>query len=55
MKGYWYLLTDVYPDGLFGDPAEPALGGAGPAFGAAGPAATWDPATAGPAAWAHLP
>ena len=24
MKGYWYLLTDVYPDGLFGDPAGPA-------------------------------
>ena len=23
MKAYWYLLTDVYPDGLFGDPAEP--------------------------------
>jgi hypothetical protein len=52
MKGYWYLLTDVYPDGLFGDPAEPAPGGAGAALGAARPAATWDPATAGPVAWA---
>jgi len=52
VKGYWYLLTDVYPDGLFGDPAEPAPGGAGAALGAARPAATWDPATAGPAAWA---
>ena len=48
MKAYWYLLTDVYPDGLFGDPAEPALGGAGPVFGAAGPAASWAP----PATWA---
>jgi hypothetical protein len=45
-KAYWYLLTDVYPDGLFGDPAEPALGGAGPAFGGAGPAATWAPPAA---------
>jgi hypothetical protein len=59
MKGYWYLLTDVYPDGLFGDPAVPALGGAAPApgvarsvFGTAGPAATWDPALSGPTAWA---
>jgi hypothetical protein len=24
MKGYWYLLTDVYPAGLFGDGPEPA-------------------------------
>jgi hypothetical protein len=52
VKGYWYLLTDVYPDGLFGDPAGHAPGGAGPVFGAAGPAATWDPAAAEPAAWA---
>ena len=53
MKAYWYLLTDVYPDGLFGDPAEPALGGAGPVFGAAGPAATWaSPSTGLAAAWA---
>jgi hypothetical protein len=52
MKGYWYLLTDAYPDGLFGDPAEPGLGAAGPAFGAAGPAASWAPAPAGPTAWA---
>jgi len=37
MKAYWYLLTDVYPADLFGDPAEPALAGAGPAFGGAGP------------------
>jgi hypothetical protein len=51
-KGYWYLLTDVYPDGLFGDPAGPAPGGAGPAVAAAGPSATWAPAAAGPAAWA---
>jgi hypothetical protein len=41
MKAYWYLLTDVYPDGLFGDPAEPALSGpvagwTGPAFSEAG-------------------
>jgi Domain of unknown function (DUF4389) len=47
MKAYWYLLTDVYPDGLFGDPAGPALGGAGPAVSAAGPSATWAPAAAG--------
>ena len=52
MRAYWYLLTDVYPDGLFGDPAGPALGAAGPVLGAAGPAATWGPAEAGPAAWA---
>jgi hypothetical protein len=66
MKGYWYMLTSVYPSGLFGDPAEPALGGAGPAFGTAGPpfgtagpafgtagqAAAWGPAVAGPTAWA---
>ena len=52
MKAYWYLLTDVYPDGLFGDPAGPALGGAGPAVSAAGPSATWAPAAAGPTAWA---
>jgi outer membrane biosynthesis protein TonB len=45
MRAYWYLLTDVYPDGLFGDPAGPALR-------AAGPAATWAPAEAGSAAWA---
>jgi hypothetical protein len=50
MKAYWYLLTDVYPDGLFGDPADsalgaagPSFGAAGPSFGAAGPAATWAP------------
>jgi hypothetical protein len=48
MKGYWYLLTDVYPDGLFGDPAEPAPGGAGPVFGAAGPAAWAPPSVTGP-------
>ena len=46
MKAYWYLLTDVYPDGLFGDPAEPALSGpvagwTGPAFSEAGHAAGW--------------
>jgi hypothetical protein len=59
MRAYWYLLTDVYPAGLFGDPAGPALGAAGPVFGAAGPAvggarpaATWAPAAAGPTAWA---
>jgi hypothetical protein len=57
MKAYWYLLTEVYPDGLFGDPAGPAPasaapGGPGPVFGAAGPAAAWAPAAAGPAAWA---
>jgi hypothetical protein len=61
MKAYWYMLTGVYPDGLFGDPAGPALGGAGPAFGAepvfgtAGSAATWVPPAPGPAAaWAPL-
>src|SRR5215831_4980567 len=52
MKAYWYLLTDVYPDGLFGDPAGPTLGGAGAAVSAAGPSATWAPAAAGPTAWA---
>ena len=36
-KAYWYMLTDVYPDGLFGDPAGPAPGAAGPVFDAAGP------------------
>jgi Domain of unknown function (DUF4389) len=46
MKAYWYLLTDVYPDGLFGDPAEPALsapvaGWTGPAFSEAGHAVGW--------------
>ena len=66
-KAYWYLLTGAYPDGLFGDPAEPALGGAGPVFGGAGPvfggagpalggagpAATWTPPAARSAApWA---
>ena len=30
MKAYWYLLTDVYPAGLFGDGPEPAPGGCGP-------------------------
>ena len=30
MKAYWYLLTDVYPAGLFGDGPEPAPGGYGP-------------------------
>jgi len=24
LKGYWYMLTDVYPAGLFGDQPEPA-------------------------------
>ena len=48
MKAYWYLLTDVYPDGLFGDPAEPALSGpvtgwTGPAFSEAGQAAMATP------------
>ena len=56
MKAYWYLLTDVYPDGLFGDPAGPAPGaaapgGPGPVFGTAGPSATWAPAAAGSTAW----
>jgi len=56
MKAYWYLLTDVYPDGLFGDPAGPAPGaaapgGPGPVFGAAGPSATWAPVAAGSTAW----
>ena len=46
MKAYWYLLTDVYPDGLFGDPAELALSGpvagwTGPAFSEAGHAVGW--------------
>ena len=31
MKGYWYLLTDVYPAGLFGDRSEPAPSGLWPA------------------------
>ena len=31
MKGYWYLLTDVYPAGLFGDRPEPAPSGLWPA------------------------
>src|SRR5215472_11852918 len=52
MKGYWYMLTDVYPSGLFGDPAGPAFGTAGPAFGTAGPAPAWGPAVAGPTTWA---
>jgi hypothetical protein len=30
MKGYWYLLTDVYPAGLFGDGPEPAPAWPGP-------------------------
>jgi hypothetical protein len=60
VKAYWYMLTGVYPDGLFGDPAGPVFGAAGPVFGApepvfggAGPAATWGPPATGPAAaWA---
>jgi hypothetical protein len=31
MKGYWYLLTDVYPAGLFGDRPESAPSGLWPA------------------------
>jgi hypothetical protein len=27
LKGYWYMLTDVYPAGLFGDQPEPVPGG----------------------------
>jgi hypothetical protein len=27
LKGYWYMLTDVYPAGLFGDQPEPVIGG----------------------------
>jgi Domain of unknown function (DUF4389) len=27
LKGYWYMLTDVYPAGLFGDQPEPVTGG----------------------------
>jgi Domain of unknown function (DUF4389) len=38
MKAYWYLLTDVYPAGLFGDGPEPAPGLCGPV--AAGSALT---------------
>jgi hypothetical protein len=38
VKAYWYLLTDVYPAGLFGDEPGPALSAAFPAFSGAGPA-----------------
>jgi hypothetical protein len=27
LKGYWYMLTDVYPAGLFGDQPEPVASG----------------------------
>ncbi len=30
LKSYWYLLTDVYPAGLFGDQPEPAPAGEAP-------------------------
>jgi hypothetical protein len=30
VKGYWYLLTDVYPAGLFGDRPEPVPGPGSP-------------------------
>jgi hypothetical protein len=30
LKGYWYMLTDAYPAGLFGDQPEPAPAGEAP-------------------------
>jgi hypothetical protein len=30
LRGYWYMLTDVYPAGLFGDQPEPAPAGQAP-------------------------
>ena len=30
LKGYWYMLTDVYPAGLFGDQPEPTPAGEAP-------------------------
>jgi uncharacterized protein DUF4389 len=48
VKAYWYLLTGVYPGGLFGDAAEPAPG-------TAGPSATWATPGTGPAALSAAP
>ncbi|MDR2983563.1 MAG: DUF4389 domain-containing protein [Nocardiopsaceae bacterium] len=54
LKGYWYMLTDVYPGGLFGDQPALVIGGEIPATEQLPPAGHVGPLTAsgepGPAA-----